>query len=31
VHATVIAHGGEITVTTVPGEGTSFLVTLPLT
>ena len=30
VHATVIAHGGEISVTTAPGEGTAFLVTLPL-
>jgi two-component system OmpR family sensor kinase len=30
VHATVIAHGGEISVTTAPGEGTTFLVTLPL-
>ena len=30
VHATVIAHGGEISVNTAPGEGTTFLVTLPL-
>ena len=30
VHATVIAHDGEISVTTAPGEGTTFLVTLPL-
>ena len=30
VHATVIAHGGEISVTTAPGEGTAFRVSLPL-
>ena len=30
VHATVIAHGGEITVTTAPGEGTTFFISLPL-
>ena len=31
VEATVAAHGGEVTVTTAPGEGTTFRVELPST
>jgi len=30
VHGIVAEHGGDIDVTSVPGEGTSFVVTLPL-
>lgn len=30
VHGIVTEHGGEIDVTSVPGEGTTFIVTLPL-